>query len=287
MKGLDIRKSDKGYSVIRLHYTADPDKDPERDGADWYAKTRAGTSETAWAQEYEMDPYAKAGKLVYPEFDRSLHLVEPFRVPDSWTRYFALDYALHVEAAALWVAVSPDGDHVYYREHYVRDKLIPWHANRFHELEGYQRNNLGDWEEVKGKTEIIRLRLSDPDFKKRNPVTGEDIDYNFRIRGIACLPANNKLIDGIEAVREGLTPSLVSGKPRIYLFDTLRYTISEIEGYRYPELTDMQSQTRDPSEKPVKKKDHLVDCLRYLELYGIDYQDKDFVFKQKSYEELL
>jgi len=32
-----------GFAVLATHYTADPDKDPERDGREWYENERAGS----------------------------------------------------------------------------------------------------------------------------------------------------------------------------------------------------------------------------------------------------
>jgi hypothetical protein len=59
-----------GFSVLRIHYTADPDKrTPE-----WLEAARAGMPERGWRREYELDWHAPEGEPVLPEFDPTLHV---------------------------------------------------------------------------------------------------------------------------------------------------------------------------------------------------------------------
>ena len=51
------------------------------------------------------------------EFSRDLHVVPPHAIPRDWRRCLTIDYGLDM-LAALWIAQSPDGHSVVYRELY-------------------------------------------------------------------------------------------------------------------------------------------------------------------------
>lgn len=53
----------------------------------------------------------------YPEFKRSIHVVEPFEIPSWWKRFRAMDYGLD-KLAVPWFAVDNEGNLFIYRELY-------------------------------------------------------------------------------------------------------------------------------------------------------------------------
>lgn len=92
-KGLDVRCNPKnGYTVVRLHYTADPEKDNDAFRAE--ARKLSGTKEK-YEQEFEINWEVVIGDLVWTEFtkdhnvkffkyDSGLPLVETWD-PGVWT----------------------------------------------------------------------------------------------------------------------------------------------------------------------------------------------------------
>lgn len=70
MKGIKFWENKKnGFAVVRIHYTSDPDKDPETEvGKAWYDSVRPGMPEEGWQREMEINFRTMAGKAVYPEF---------------------------------------------------------------------------------------------------------------------------------------------------------------------------------------------------------------------------
>ena len=82
--------------------------------------------------------------------------------------------------------------------------------------------------------------------------------------GIFCIPANNSLEPGINRVSQSLEMDPDTGKPRMYFFSTLTNTINEIINYRWEEIDRESVNRRNPPERPVKRNDHLMDCLRYI-----------------------
>ena len=67
MKGIRSWKNkNNGFEVIRLHYTADPIKDPSTtEGKKWYEKARQGISNSAWEREMEINFSEYSGQGVF------------------------------------------------------------------------------------------------------------------------------------------------------------------------------------------------------------------------------
>jgi len=56
----------------------------------------------------------------FPEFDRELHVVEPFEVPKGWQRFRAADWGYASPACVLWFAIDYDNNVWLYRELYTQ-----------------------------------------------------------------------------------------------------------------------------------------------------------------------
>lgn len=66
----------------------------------------------AW-REGDFDLFA--GQF-FKEWSERIHVVDPFTIPDDWSRAFAFDYGFNHPLALGWFAVSPDGQVYLYRE---------------------------------------------------------------------------------------------------------------------------------------------------------------------------
>ena len=55
----------------------------------------------------------------FSEFNRKIHVVEPFDIPSNWPRFRAADYGYSSYSGVLWFAVAPSEQLVVYRELYV------------------------------------------------------------------------------------------------------------------------------------------------------------------------
>ena len=44
----------------------------------------------------------------FTEFDRNIHVIEPFDIPRNWVKFRSCDYGYGSYSAVLWFAVSPD-----------------------------------------------------------------------------------------------------------------------------------------------------------------------------------
>lgn len=261
MKGIDQWQNENGWYVFQIHYSADPAKDPNtEEGKEWYARARKGMEEPDWRKEYEIDWFALKGKLVYTEFDRNIHVVKPFDIPKEWNRYMAIDPGMRVHTACLWCAVSPDNDVYFYREHYVKEKIVSWHAEM---IKKYEKEDGINSEKI--------IRLIDHSSHIRNMVNNGSIYSDYRDNGIYAINANKDIEAGINKVKEGLKVDEEIGKPRFFFFENLVFTINELVNYRWKELSDVVALTKNPEDKPIGKDDHLLDCLRYIAMADPHY----------------
>lgn len=278
IKGLKYWKNPKNdFNVIALHYSSDPNKDPERDGKEWYEAERKGVLRATWIKEYEIDFTTKAGKLIYgPEFcdfDPNVHFIQSFEFEEPVEYLLALDFGQRHPTCAL-VGIWTLDNCLYIIDEYYKP-AIPSVSSRemFTQFE-YLLENLED-KSLREKrlisSDFFQIRIIDPTTRAKNRtkvIEGEELPYSvceeFYDNGWEFEPGNNSLSAGITRIREYFQLDS-NNKARLYIFkDKCPYLCKEIENYRYRELTETQEKTKSKSEEPIKKDDHSVDALRYM-----------------------
>ena len=177
---------------------------------------------------------------VYKTFSRDTHVVKPFKIPDDWTRYRAIDWGFNNPFVCLWLARDPDRRWYVYAEHYRARETLAYHAERIKQISG---------------TEKYRVTWADHDAQDR---------YEFEKLGISTMPGKKDVHLGIEAVQATLKVQ-DDGKPRLFIFKNCVNTIREMAGYRWAEGTE----NKDAKDEPLKVNDHTCDCVRYG-VYGVE-----------------
>lgn len=115
--GLQLwRNARNGYTVLRIHYTADPKKR----APEWQARTRKGMPAHAWAMEYEIDFTARGGQPALDFFTNNYSriVIPPFNIPSWWPRIAFGDYGTTNPYCWLLGAISPSRVLVVYDEYY-------------------------------------------------------------------------------------------------------------------------------------------------------------------------
>ncbi len=181
--------------------------------------------------------------LVYPEFDESVHVIEPFPLPAAWQDTISIDPGLKNPLSAHWYAVDFDGNVYAVAEHYRAGESIDFHAAAIHEISsrlGWKRDDRG------------RLSaLIDSAAGQRTLASAKSVSELFYERDILVNPRVDKdLFSGIARVKSYLDPK--NGLPNLYIFSCCREMIREIKGYFWGN-----------GESPVKRDDHAMDELRY------------------------
>jgi hypothetical protein len=255
-----------------------------------------------YRQEYEIDFEATQGaRLFYMEDAATLVQSKDIGpIPHEWTRWYGLDPHPRVPHSHLWGAVDPYGDRWYYREFwpskiYGKPGNVPEDDNRVkirqhveivHWLESAENPENG------GKAERIHRRVIDYAARAFGKGTVDDepqLNFQQRYERISRKVGKEKgepswkmtFVDcvkdhdaGIELVNDGLKPLWVEGpdgnelrRSRIHIVaDKCPELVYQIHTNRYPKLTPLQADTRDPLPDPIQKRRHGTDNLRYIEM---------------------
>lgn len=218
--------------------------------------------------------------LVYPEFKgkdddgQDWHIVDPFKIPQDWTRYCAIDPGINT-FAVLWAAVAPNERVYFYDLIYAHRKLAQVVGDMIYAHEGYKfHGETRHWIPT-DETQDIQVRWVDPS-AFRSAETGGDGVADILARppetggaDLELVPAFNSVLSGIELVKQGFLPML-DGKPRFQFFRTLTELFSEIRKLRW-EKASSNPNASERGARPIKKDDHLMDDLRYLASGGLNY----------------
>ena len=178
----------------------------------------------------------------FPEFRRSTHVVEDFRIPAGWAKYRAFDYGLDM-FACLWIAVDYNGRCYVYRE-FAESKLI---------VSAAAAAALA----VTPVQERIEYTIAPPDMWSTQKDTGKTMAQVFLESGMGIVRANNSRVQGWMAVKELLKP-MKDGKPGLMVFESCKGLIDDLQA--------IQHDDKNPSDcaKMPHEITHRPDALRYF-----------------------
>lgn len=208
----------------------------------------------------------------FPEFDRNLHVIEPFEIPEYWNRYIALDYGLDM-FAVLFVAVDTKGKAYVYNEIHKSDLIV---SEALQTLKSYMRDK--KYKEI----------YAPPDLWNRNRDTGISTAEKFQDGGISFTKAGNDRESGWLAVKEWLkkrkvrhehTGELVNDT-NLFIFSNCINLIRCI-----PQLQHDEKNPNDVSTEPHEIT-HITDALRYFCVSRTN-PSKEIIDKQKTFYDMF
>ena len=176
----------------------------------------------------------------FSEFDRNIHVVEPFQIPDHWKKYRTTDYGLDC-LACLWLAIDERGNYYVYREYAEPDKVISAGARDILDL---------------SEGESILYTVAPDDLWARSQESAKSKADLFRESGLDLLKGNRNREAGWLAVKELLTPK--NGESRLKIFSNCTGLIEC--------LPALQRDQKRPTDCMTEPHDitHLPDALRYF-----------------------
>ncbi len=184
----------------------------------------------------------------FPEFDRKIHVTEPFSLPKNWPKFRACDYGYGSYSAVLWFAVAPDGQLIVYRELYVSKVLAKDLANKVLHLE-----------EEDGT--ILYGVLDSSCWHKRGD-TGPSLAEQMILQGCRWRPSDRSAgsrIAGKNEVHRRLQIQEDNYEdedvPGMVLFHSCVNLVSQ--------LPSIPLDPKNPEDVNTKSEDHLYDALRY------------------------
>lgn len=180
--------------------------------------------------------------LVYPEFDEELHTVEPFKIPEEWVKFGGMDFGFNNPNAILPIAEDPV-NHIFYvyKEFYQNETLL---------------QTIADW-----------LKAQNLEYVLADTQSAQLIAELQNYYGCRNVKEADKAIEvGIQRIR-----TLLQEERLKFFRGKTEKTVEEIMEYHYPPA-DME---KGAGDKPVPKKNHAMDALRYAfsrPLHGLYYK---------------
>jgi hypothetical protein len=96
LKGFSVRENELGITAVRIHYSADPEKDPDTEGGRKWIETmrRLYPDPNNFAQELEINFWVAQGTRVYPQFTEAQHAI-PTAHRERKVLYRSWDFGWH------------------------------------------------------------------------------------------------------------------------------------------------------------------------------------------------
>lgn len=188
--------------------------------------------------------------VFFSEFDREVHVIEPFEIPHNWNKYIALDYGLD-KFAVLFIAVDTKGQ-VYVYNSIHKENLIVSEAAQT--LKSYMRGD--DFKAI----------YAPPDLWNRNRDTGKSTFEIFRNNGVVLTKSSNNRPSGWLAVKELLK---IKKRKNEHTGEIERYSdlvifnnVQVLINY----LPQIQTDEKNPNDCATEPHEltHICDALRYF-----------------------
>lgn len=251
-----------GFRVLRIHYTADPDKRTK----EWYAATRPGYSQTAWDQEFEIKFTSYAGKGIYRrEFistpaSEGGHYLRGYGLAPQRPIYRVWDFGYHHPAVIFVQDAIP-------HHHYIFDELMGTDVY----LQDFVPQVLSKTDDYTRQYNGVVRDFCDPAGRhvKSTGLSDLQILHEFNIHPVW---APFEIKDTINYVRGALTDVVQKDGMPVLLIDPDRCPIATAGfngGYRYPDARP----NKQESEKPLEDGyyEHLADDIRYYAGHKLQY----------------
>ena len=180
----------------------------------------------------------------FTEFDRKIHVIQPFEIPKDWRIYRARDYGLDM-CATLWIAMDYHMNIYAYKELYESDLIVSEAARKINEM----------------TNEKIQIDYAPPDLWNRNKDTGKSTADIFAENGQYLTKADNNRVIGWLAVHEWLKVFKdEQGQPnsKLKIFSNCVNLIRTLPALQHDE--------KNPNDVAVEPHEltHIPDALRYF-----------------------
>lgn len=180
----------------------------------------------------------------FPEFNRAIHVVEPFDIPKNWAKFRACDYGYGSYSAVIWFAVTPSDQLVIYRELYVSKVLAKDLAHLVLQAE----ENDG----------VIRYGVLDSSCWAKRGDTGPSIAETMIMEGCRWRPADRSAgsrVAGKQQLHRRLQVDPFTEQPRLVITSNCVNTIAQ--------LPILPLDKKNPEDIDTKSTDHIYDAIRY------------------------
>jgi len=189
--------------------------------------------------------WAVADGAAFPEFRQSVHVVEPFDIPDNWVRFRSADYGYSSWSAVHWYAIDPAFETlIVYRELY---------------LSKHTGKDLGRAVLDAEMGDSIKFGILDSSCWHNRGQIGPSIAEEMITMGCRWRPSDRTAgarVAGKNQLHERLKVDEDTGHPGIVFFNTCRQIIADL-----PVIPSCPKGSDDIDQRYAS--DHTYDSLRY------------------------
>ena len=180
----------------------------------------------------------------FPEFNRRIHVVDPYEVPSNWTRFRACDYGYGSYTGVVWFAVVPGSEQlIVYRELYVSKVIATDLADMILDIEDGEK---------------LRYGVLDSSLWHNRGDTGPSLAEQMIMKGCRWRPSDRSKgsrVAGKNEIHRRLQVDEFTEEPRLVIFNNCTNLISQ--------LPSLPLDKKNPEDVDTHAEDHLYDALRY------------------------
>ena len=215
-------------------------------------------------EEKEARAFGKFGHLigrVHKLFRKKIHVIRPFPINErDFTTYKALDPHPRTPDHVLYMSVDRKGTK-YITGELVSEGTAKELHSRMIALETAMHYRL------EGRI-IDPSAFNEDQHKKDNSSKENSLGAQLLALGEHYILGSKNLMGGIKRTNDALNYQEVNGRmvrpPEMYIFDTCKVTIKQLEEYVWKEWKGKSQDEKKPNPNPVDKNDHMVEDLHRL-----------------------
>ena len=180
----------------------------------------------------------------FPEFNRAVHVVEPYKIPKGWAKFRACDYGYGSYTGVVWIAVTPAEQLVVYRELYCSRVTAIDLADMILKAE-YEDGG-------------VRYGVLDSSLWHKRGDTGPSLAEQMIMRGCRWRPSDRSKgsrVAGKNELHRRLQVDEFTEEPRLVMFNDCTNLVAQ--------LPSIPLDKRNPEDVDTNAEDHLYDALRY------------------------
>jgi hypothetical protein len=226
-------KERSGFAKIFLPWNTDPRRTPE-----WYENTRNAMGDGVMA-EYPATPeeaFSIPKGAFFSEFRADIHVKEPIKPEDWYTKYRSMDYGTDC-FACYWYYIDAYGYARIYREVHKEGLVISQAAYELHKASGAEvPETVEEWDALETEQkqmiaestpEIYTATYAPIDLFHKSNHTGKAGSDVWFENGVSLISTNNKLKQGCVTMKEWLHPIQIKDEQTGEVLNTAKLTIDK------------------------------------------------------------
>lgn len=203
-----------------------------------YIETMMAEYPKEWVERFVFGKWTAMSGLIFHEFDRRRHVVDPFTIPRDWYKARGLDWGVDALTTCAYIAVAPDGTRYVFDCYGDREKTAAEHAKAI----------------LKQGARHAPYRVSvldDSAFHRDKDLKSVADEYSKA--GLTVQRGTKDLLASVMHVKQ----LLKDGKLLFFRGENVEPALAEMEAWKW-------GPRRNGHEIPANGSDHYIDSIRYV-----------------------